>query len=246
MKPCLLLLAGMLNDARVWQPVAQRLGSQADVRIAYFCQQETMPEMADHAWQTVADLPAHQALVLAGFSMGGYVLQQMLAAPRRTVQGVALVDSAIRAETESSRQNRLKTLKAIEQDFPALVQQAARWSTHPRRHEDPTFMQALHAMLSGVGAEAAARQTRAIAGREDHAQKLKSSQAPVLIVCGRQDKVTPPELSQEAADALPQAQLHWLEDTGHMTPLERPDELAALMRAWLDRIARFGNPGETA
>jgi hypothetical protein len=30
--------------------------------------------------------------------------------------------------------------------------------------------------------------------------------------------------------------LHWLEDTGHMTPLERSQELAQIMRGWLARI----------
>ena len=106
MKPTLLLLAGMLNDERVWQPVAQRLRAVCEVRIAHFPTQESMTEMAQDAWQLVADLPSDQPLALAGFSMGGYVLQQMLAEPQRAVQAVALIDSSIRPETEASRANR--------------------------------------------------------------------------------------------------------------------------------------------
>lgn len=237
MKPTLLLLAGMLNDERVWQPVAQRLSAVCDVRMAHFPAQETITQMAHDAWQLVADLPSDQPLALAGFSMGGYVLQQMLAEPQRGVQAVALIDSSIRPETEASRANRLKTLQAIEGNFAALVEQVARWSTHPSRHGDEAFMGVVKTMLTEVGSKTAASQTRAIAARGDHGALMRQLQLPVLIVCGRQDKVTPPQLSQEAADQMPQAQLHWLEETGHMSPLEQTAQLAELMTQWLARLA---------
>jgi thioesterase domain-containing protein len=72
MKPTLLLLAGMLNNDKVWQPVARGLSEQAEVRIVHFANQDSMSAMAAHAWQALADLPAHQPLALAGFSMGGF------------------------------------------------------------------------------------------------------------------------------------------------------------------------------
>lgn len=237
MKPTLLLLAGMLNDERVWQPVAQRLNAVCAVRIAHFPTQETIADMAQAAWQLVADLPPDQPLALAGFSMGGYVLQEMLAHPQRSVQAVALIDSSIRPETEASRANRLKTLQAIEGNFPALVEQVARWSTHPSRHGDEAFMSFIKTMLLEVGPQTAASQTRAIAGRADHGALMRHIQMPALIACGRQDKVTPPELSQEAADQMPTAQLHWLDDTGHMSPLEQTAQLAELITQWLARLA---------
>jgi len=195
-----------------------------------------MTEMAQDAWQLVADLPSDQPLALAGFSMGGYVLAQMLAEPLRAAQAVALVDSAIRPETEASRINRLKAVQAIEGDFPALVEQVARWSTHPSRHADASFMAELKAMLLEVGPETAVRQTRAIASRPDHQALMAGLRIPVEIVCGRQDKVTPPELSQEAADQMATAQLHWLDNTGHMSPLEQTPALTQILLGWLARI----------
>ena len=44
-------------------------------------------------------------------------------------------------------------------------------------------------------------------------------------------------LSQEAADQMPTAQLHWLDDTGHMSPLEQTAQLAELITQWLARLA---------
>ena len=242
MNPMVLLMAGMLNNDKVWQPVAQGLAAAAQVRIVHFSDQDNMAAMADHAWHSLADMPADQPLALAGFSMGGYVLTQMLAKPQRTVQAVCLVDSAIRPETEASRANRLKTVQAIERDFPALVEQVARWSTHPSRHGDADFMASLKTMLLEVGPAAAARQTHAIANRADHQALMAGLRIPVQIVCGRQDKVTPPELSQEAAEQMPGAQLQWLEDTGHMSPLEQTPALTQILLDWLARINRPSSP----
>jgi pimeloyl-ACP methyl ester carboxylesterase len=59
---------------------------------------------------------------------------------------------------------------------------------------------------------------------------------PTIVIAGAQDKLTPPSHARRIADMLPNLRrLTVLENTGHMTPLERPDvvidaltELAAL------------------
>jgi pimeloyl-ACP methyl ester carboxylesterase len=65
--------------------------------------------------------------------------------------------------------------------------------------------------------------------RSDHRPMLATITQPVLVVCGRQDKVTPPPLSQELADLIPAAQLVWLDEAGHQTPIEQAPALARLL-----------------
>lgn len=64
---------------------------------------------------------------------------------------------------------------------------------------------------------------------------------PVVIVCGGNDLVTPPEHSKEMADRLPDAEFVLIPDTGHQALMERPDlvnpPLLQLVRAALDRSA---------
>jgi len=52
-------------------------------------------------------------------------------------------------------------------------------------------------------------------------------------VCGQEDKVTPPVLSQELADLIPGAQLQWLAQSGHMTPVEQPHDVAKAILGFL-------------
>jgi pimeloyl-ACP methyl ester carboxylesterase len=137
-----------------------------------------------------------------------------------------LVDSAVRPETEVTLAGRQKAARAMQQDFAAFAAQVARHST-AAAHQDQPVAQTVARLLQEVGAEAGVRHLQAIAGRGDHRALLAALSVPVLVACGREDKVTPPEMSQEAADLIPTAQLVWIEDAGHMVPLEQPQDLAS-------------------
>lgn len=55
----------------------------------------------------------------------------------------------------------------------------------------------------------------------------------VLVVWGRQDRIVPLECGERYAKALPAARLEILEGAGHFADLERPDELARLVAAFV-------------
>ena len=71
MKPVVLLIPGMLSDARVWSDVVPLLAERCELRIADVLAPATIAAMAEQAWAQVADVPADVPLLLAGFSMGG-------------------------------------------------------------------------------------------------------------------------------------------------------------------------------
>jgi pimeloyl-ACP methyl ester carboxylesterase len=61
---------------------------------------------------------------------------------------------------------------------------------------------------------------------------------PTLVVAGDRDRLTPPEHGRRIAEALPHpAGLIVLEQTGHMSPLERPGELAEALDELIDGAA---------
>jgi pimeloyl-ACP methyl ester carboxylesterase len=89
-------------------------------------------------------------------------------------------------------------------------------------------------MWRAVGPATYVRQCRAAMDRPDLRATLRDLRIPVLITCGREDKVTPPTLARELASLIPSAHLALVDRCGHLLPLERPDELVALLRQWLD------------
>ena len=57
--------------------------------------------------------------------------------------------------------------------------------------------------------------------------------APTVVICGRQDALSPVALHQEMADGVIGSRLVVIEDCGHLSPLERPYAVTAVMRYWL-------------
>ena len=226
-QPVLLLLHGLLNDESVWQPVAQRLRARADIRIPNLRTQDHMAQMAQDAWAAVADVPADVPVVLAGFSMGGYVALQMLADAPRPVAALALVDTSTRPEAAENLPVREALMAGLQSDFGAAALTLLRRGVHADRLSDVMLMLSGQRIMKAVGADAAVRQLSAIIGRADHRALLATLQVPTLVLCGRVDQITPLALSREAAALIPGAQLHIVEEAGHWTPLEKPDEVAA-------------------
>jgi pimeloyl-ACP methyl ester carboxylesterase len=64
---------------------------------------------------------------------------------------------------------------------------------------------------------------------------------PTLVLTGAQDRMTPPVLSQQMAEMLPNpVELKILPQTGHMTPLERPGELVEALAGLASGVGLAG------
>ena len=236
MKPVLLLIPGMLNTFAIWAQVTPVLAGDAEVRIADVQSQASIGDMARDAWALVADVPHDTPVVVCGFSMGGYVALEMLAQAPRKLSALALLDTAARPESPAGAVVRDKTVAAIGRNFEQVVDAVLLLATHPKTQLQPVLMQQLRALMLGIGPAAAIRQNQAIKARRDHRAALPQIEMPVLVMCGRQDRITPPELAEELAALLPKARLEWIEEAGHMTPVEQPQQVARLLQQLLQPL----------
>ena len=69
--------------------------------------------------------------------------------------------------------------------------------------------------------------------RPDNRPLLASIRCPTLVVVGREDVLTPPDLSREIAAGIPGARLEIVADCGHLSTMERPEAVNRLLRTWL-------------
>ena len=77
------------------------------------------------------------------------------------------------------------------------------------------------------------RQQRACMSRPDSRGDLARIACPTLVIRGRQEEITTPEMAEELAAGIPGARLAMIEDCGHYVTLERAQAVTALMRQWL-------------
>ena len=236
MKPVLLLIPGMLNTAAVWAHVVPLLDDVAEVRIANVQTQTSIAGMAADALALVADVPPERPVLLCGFSMGGYVAIEIIAACAHNVGAICLLGTSGRPESAEGAAQREKAILATERDFEKFTSGVARFGTSIETQSNTALMAEILALLRAVGPATAVAQNRAIMARGDHRNALAKLTLPVLVLCGKTDQITPPALSEELAALIPGAQLAWIDGAGHMTPLEQPAQLAQHLRNFITKV----------
>ena len=228
-KTSLLLLPGLLCDERLWRAQIEGLADIVNSTVADLTQDESFPAMARRVL-----VSAPPIFALAGLSMGGYVAQEIMRQAPERVSRLALLDTSARADTPEQIKRRRDLIALSELGrFRGVTPRLLPLLIHPDRLEDKELVATVMAMAEVVGGEAFRRQQMAIIARPDGRQDLPRVEVPTLVLCGRQDAIATLAMHEEMATMIPQARLAVIERCGHLSTMERPDEVNAAMREWL-------------
>jgi pimeloyl-ACP methyl ester carboxylesterase len=228
-KTPLVLLPGLLCDAALWQHQAETLSDIAEISVADL----TKADQAGLAAQQVIAF-APEEFALAGLSMGGYIaLEIMRQAPDRVIR-LAMLDTSAHPDTQKMMKFRqeLINLARIGQ-FKGVTRRLLPKLIHPDRLADHALVESIMDMAERVGRDAFLRQQRLLMNRPDSRHDLALIHCPTVVICGRQDGLTPLADSEEMAEKIPRAKLVVIEDCGHLPTMERPRVVSALLRYWL-------------
>ncbi len=99
---------------------------------------------------------------------------------------------------------------------------------------------AVEKMFLDVGKDAFIHQELAMMKRSLSASVLSSIMCPTLVIHAAQDKNFSLLEHQELVNQIQNAKLALVEDSGHMSPMEVPQAITALLRFWLTYFLGFG------
>jgi len=225
----LVLLPGLLNDAELWRHQSETLGDIAEMSVPDLTQDDQLGPMAQ---RVLAGAP--ETFALAGLSMGGYLAQEIMRQAPDRVTRLALLDTSPLPDTHEQAARRRGFIDlAGKGDFKGVTRHLLPLLIHPDRMNDGKLTQTLTDMAERVGRETFIRQQKAIMTRPDSRRDLGLIHCPTLVLCGRQDALTPPQVHADMAAAIPNATIVIVEDCGHLSPLEQPHAVSAVMRYWL-------------
>ncbi|MEK9831996.1 MAG: alpha/beta fold hydrolase [Rhodospirillaceae bacterium] len=225
----LMMIPGLLCDARLWAHQSEHLSDIADCSVADITGAESVDALAD---RVLAAAP--ERFALAGLSMGGYVAHAIMRRAPGRVTRLALIDTSARADTEDQLVRRKQLIDITRfGKFKGVTDRLLPILVHADRLVEEKLTDDIKKMAQNIGSDAFTRQQNVIMGRPDSRPFLVEYGVPTLVICGRQDALTPLDLSEEMAAGIPGARLAVIEDCGHLSTMERPQAATALMRQWL-------------
>lgn len=246
----IVLLHGYLESLDVWEDFTTLLSRQVRVFALDLPghgvsevknEVHTMAFLADTVYAAMKSAGIDKA-VIAGHSMGGYVALELLRRHPEAVAGLILFHSTPNADSEKKREDRLREIALIEggkkeliaKSFPHIgfaEQNRRRLSSAIKELEEQIVMTEDEGIISIL---------RGMRERDDLNEMMRASGVPQLIILGRHDEYITPESANKLIAEQPQAQVFWLENSGHMGFIEEPEASA-------QRIIEFllvGNHGK--
>lgn len=225
----LVLLPGMMCDARLFAPQLTTLTGERPVVVLSITQHDTVQALASDVLAAAPD-----QFALAGLSMGGIVAMEVLRQAPDRVRALALMDTNPLAERQSVKEIRVPQIKAVQ---AGKLKQVMQTELKPNYITDgPNSIAILDLCLDmalDLGADVFTRQSLALMSRPDQQNTLRSYTRPSLVLTGRDDRLCPIDRHRLMADLLQNSHLEIIENAGHLPTLEQPEHTTAALSRWL-------------
>lgn len=241
--PPLLLISGLGGLASYWRPQLPALTDKFQVVLhdhrgtgqsAKSPGRYSVEQMTADAIGLMDGLGIPAAHVV-GHSTGGAIGQTIALKHGRRLKSLVLFATWCRRDPFFERSFIMRK-EILEKSGPASYVHASNLMLHP-----PEWVSRNHALLEREEALAIAGfpPPEIVASRIDAirafdvAGRLKDVKCATLIVCAKDDMVTPAYMSEELARELPSAEVAWLEGGGHVCSKTTPDAFNKVLRDWL-------------
>lgn len=232
----LVLVPGLMCDAAVWRAQINYFGNKTDIHVADHAELNSLTAMA----QKILD-EAPVKFALAGHSMGGRVVLEIIRLAPERVTHLALLNTGCHALPEGEVAEKERTLRlgflrlAQVQGVAAMARSWVRNMVHPSRLTDAELIDGIVSMFARKSVSIYEAQIQALLNRPEQFPLLAAIRCPVLVLSGQEDLNSPPAVNQEMVEAIPDAELSSLAECGHMSLLERPELVNARLERWLAR-----------
>lgn len=199
----------------------------------------SMQQYADELAELLDALAIREPIVLAGFSMGGYVAWQFVRRHANRLRALVLSDTRAAADTEEAREGRMKMAQHVAEWGSARVaEMMGPKLLAPRTFETkPAVVQAVRRVVEQTSPAAIAAAQRGMAARPDSTDLLPKIGVPTLVIVGAHDAISTRSEMESIARAIPGAHLAVIPGAGHMAPMENPAGVNEALARFLESLS---------
>lgn len=234
----LVFLHGVGSDKSVWRPQLQHFAAERRT-LAFdypgYGDSDSAHEGTSRDDYAAAILAALDSLGVqrahvCGLSLGGVVAIAMHAAAPDRIVSLILADTfAAHPDGQAIYERSIAASSDLRVLAEARVDVLLGQPADPEiRREVIETMAAISPAAYCIGAEAV--------WLADQRTRVHDIRVPTLVLCGTEDKVTPPALSRELVQLIPGARLEMIDGAGHLGNLEKPDAFNTVVGAFVRAV----------
>ncbi len=162
---------------------------------------------------------------LVGLSMGGYIAFRAIEKEQDKFGSLILCDTRTESDNNEGKIKRSNAINQINIDgVEAFVNDFVPGCFHPKTIEKSSEMyESILADCKKQNAVGVKGALIAMLSRGDTTKSLKNIKIPTLVLCGRKDALTPPEIMEGIAKKIKKSKFVVVPKAGHMIPLENPE-----------------------
>jgi len=175
---------------------------------------------------------------IAGLSMGGYqALEFARLYPEKTAS-LVLADTRAEEDAPEAAAARRDFIRAIEMGGAeeAVRRMIPNYFSESGPKEHPELIEEASAMIRSQSPEAITSAMKAIMSRRDQRPLLPAITCPALVICGSDDRLTPPETAALISSAIAGAHLEIIQRAGHLANMEQPEAFSAALLNHLQQL----------
>lgn len=192
---------------------------------------------ADDLIKFMDSLQINKATV-CGLSMGGYILLNAINRYSERFEGVILCDTQCIADSQEVKEKRYKTIAQIEKK--GLSEYADNFIktifTEESINTNKAVVDKIKTIILSTPKDSITQTLQALANRQESCFSLPEIRIPTLIICGRQDVVTPVSQSEYLYDHIAHSEMHTIDKASHMSNLEQPEEFNKHVLSFLSTL----------
>ena len=179
-----------------------------------------------------------ETAILCGLSMGGYIALDAIKRFPERFEALILCDTQCIADTVEVKENRYKTIEQIKLDGETdFKEKFIKNVFHPDSLKNKTeLVENLKSIVFANSGEIIIGGLTALAERSETCSSLDAIRIPTLIICGREDNVTPLVQSEFMQQHIEGASLKIIDNAGHVSNLEQPDEFNKYIHDFLKSL----------
>ncbi|MCW8896731.1 MAG: alpha/beta hydrolase [Flavobacteriales bacterium] len=176
--------------------------------------------------------------IICGLSMGGYIALNAIKRFPNRFKGLILCDTQCIADTPEVKAKRYKTIEVIERGGIANFTEGIIESVF---HKDSIankkeLVGQVRSIVLANSEHIIKQGLVALAERTETCSILDKINIPTLIICGREDGVTPLAQSEIMNEKIKGSVLKVVDHAGHVSNLEQPHDFNQHLLDFLDRI----------